>query len=179
MNRIGKGRASPARTVALVGVMAAAAECAKLALAVLPNIEAVTLLLALYGYVFGGVGIAAALVFVAIEPLIWGFNTWVVSYLLYWPLVSLVFMLLSRLKVKNRFVFCGFAVMLTLWFGVLTTLVDTGLLSGFFEDFWYRFSVMYVRGIVFFVVHTVSNAVIFLLLFKFLSERLSRLKHSI
>ena len=62
-------RISPARNIALVGIMAATVECAKLALAFLPNVEVVTLLLALYGYVFGYLGFAAAIVFVSIEPL--------------------------------------------------------------------------------------------------------------
>ena len=48
-----------AEIIALVGIMAATLECAKLALASLPNIEAVTLLSAVYGYVFGPLGIAA------------------------------------------------------------------------------------------------------------------------
>ena len=73
-----KRRRNPAYNVALVGIMAATVECGKLALAVLPNIEVVTILLALYGYVFGIYGIAAAFIFVSIEPLIYGFNTWVI-----------------------------------------------------------------------------------------------------
>ena len=55
-------RLSPARALALVGISAATVECGKLALMALPNIEVVTLLLALYGYVFGPLGVAAAVV---------------------------------------------------------------------------------------------------------------------
>lgn len=170
-------RATPARMIALVGIMAATVECGKLALSFLPNIEVVTLLLALYGYVFGFLGVVAALVFVSIEPIIYGFNTWVVSYYLYWPLVSLVFMLLAKIKVKNRFLLTGAAVLLTAWFGVLTTLVDLGLLSGFFDNFWYRFTVYYARGAVFYIVQIACNAVLFPFLFKFLAGKLERIKH--
>jgi energy-coupling factor transport system substrate-specific component len=155
--------------------MAATVECAKLALAFLPNVEVVTLLLALYGYVFGPLGFAAAIVFVSIEPLIYGFNTWVVSYYLYWPLVSLVFMLLAKLKVKNRWILTLVAVILTAWFGVLTTLVDIGLLSGFFDNFAYRFAVYYARGAVFYALQVASNLVLFPLLFRTLSEKLRKL----
>ena len=88
-----KGRAlSGAKAIALVGVTAATVECGKLVLSALPNIEVVTLLLALYGYVFGWYGVLSALVFVSIEPLIYGFGTWLPAYLIYWPLVALVFM---------------------------------------------------------------------------------------
>lgn len=171
-----KRKNSVARSLALVGIMAATVECGKLALSFIPNVEVVTLLLALYGYVFGWLGVVAAFVFVSIEPLIWGFGTWVVSYYLYWPLVSLVFMLLGRLGVKNRFVLTAFAVVLTAYFGVLTSLVDIGLLSGFFDDFFYRFAVYYARGIVFYVVQIVCNAVLFPSLFRFLAGRLTRIR---
>ena len=169
-------RISPARNIALVGIMAATVECAKLALAFLPNVEAVTLLLALYGYVFGFSGFAAAVVFVSIEPLIYGFNTWVVSYYLYWPFVSLTFMLLAKLRVKNRWLLTIAAVILTAWFGVLTTLIDIGLLSGFFDNFAYRFAVYYARGAVFYAVQIACNAILFPLLFRFLVNKLEKVK---
>lgn len=165
-----------ARSLALVGIMAATAECGKLALSFLPNVEVVTLLLALYGYVFGGLGVTAAFVFVSIEPLIWGFNTWVVSYYLYWPLVALVFMILSKFKIKNRVIIASSAVLLTFFFGILTALIDVGLLSGAFDNFAYRFGIYYARGIVFYIVQIVSNAVIFMLLFPFLRDRLEKIK---
>lgn len=170
-------RISPARKIALVGIMAATVECGKLVIAFVPNIEVVTLLLALYGYVFGILGFAAAIVFVSIEPLIYGFNTWVVSYYLYWPFVSLVFMLLAKLRVKNRWLLTLVAIILTAWFGVLTTLVDIGLLSGFFDNFFYRFSVYYARGVVFYAVQIACNAVLFPLLFSFLTKKLEKIKN--
>ncbi|MBE6644120.1 MAG: hypothetical protein E7612_01920 [Ruminococcaceae bacterium] len=172
----GSKRTSSAKIIALVGIMAATLECAKLALMFLPNIEVVTILLALYGYVFGIWGVAAAFVFVCIEPLIYGFGTWVVSYFLYWPLVALVFMIFARLKIKNRIVFTLAAAVLTIWFGVLTSLVDIGLFSGFFDNFWHRFGVYYLRGIPFYAAQLACNVVLFLLLFKFLTKKLEGVK---
>ena len=169
-------RKRPALTIALVGVMAATVECAKLALSALPNVEVVTLLLALFSYAFGWSGFFASIVFVSIEPLIYGFSTWVVSYYLYWPLVSIIFLLLGYKEVKNRWILTLTAVILTAWFGVLTSLVDIGLLSGFFDNFFYRFSVYYARGAVFYIVQIAANAVLFPLLFPFLSEKLKALK---
>ncbi len=179
ISRKKKKRGSAARIIALVGIMAATLECAKLALSFLPNIEVVTLLLALYGYTFGIYGVASALVFVSIEPIIYGFGTWVVSYYLYWPLVALVFMFLSKIRVKNRFMLTGVALLLTMWFGVLTTLVDIGLLSGFFDNFWYRFGVYYLRGIPFYIAQLVSNAVLFPLLFKYIVKKLELVKNDL
>ena len=173
-----KRKRSAARSIALVGVMAATLECAKLALSFLPNIEVVTLLAALYGYVFGVYGAMAALVFVSIEPIIYGFGTWVVSYYLYWPFVATAFMLLARIRIKNRFILTGVSLLLTAWFGVLTTLVDIGLLSGFFDNFWYRFGIYYARGLPFYAAQLASNAVLFPLLFKYIAKKLELFKRT-
>lgn len=156
--------------------MAATLECGKLALAALPNFEVVTLLCGIYGYVFGPLGVIASLVFVAIEPLIWGFGTWIISYIIYWPLVSVVFFLLSRFKVKSRVILTAAALILTLFFGVLTSLVDVGLFSGSYENFFYRFSVYYARGVVFYAIQLGANAILFPLLFPYLSSRLGALR---
>ena len=171
-----RSRRSPAKTIALVGIMSASIECGKLALSFLPNIEVVTLLCALYGYVFGLLGIVSVVVFVSIEPLIYGFGTWVVAYYLYWPFVAVVFMILGKIGLKNRFLLSGIAVLLTAWFGVLSSLVDLGLLSGFFDNFWQRFSIYYLRGIPFYIAQIVCNAVLIVFLFPYLSERLKIVK---
>ena len=172
-----KGNA--ARYAALGGIMAASLECAKLALAVIPNVEVVTLLLALYGYVFGGVGIAAAFVFVCIEPMIWGFGTWMISYFIHWPLVAFCFLMLGKARLKNRFLMTAVALALTAAFGVLTSLVDIGLFTGNFERFWYRFGIYYVRGIPFYLIQLACNAVLFPLLFPTLSSVLGKAKKRI
>ena len=168
---------SPARTIALVGIMAATVECGKLALAFVPNVEVVTFLLALYGYVFGIYGVVAAFVFVSIEPLIYGFGTWVISYYIHWPTVALAFMLLAKLRFKNRWIITSAAVLLTAWFGVLGSLVDVGLFSGTFDRFWYRFGIYYVRGIRFYITQIICNAVLFPSLFPYLSKKLDKIKN--
>ena len=166
--------------VALVGIMAATVECSKLALSSLPNVEVVTLLIALYSYVFGWLGVMAALVFVAAEPLIWGFGPWFISYLIYWPRVGAVFVFLGKIKVRNRLILTAAALCLTAFFGVLTSLVDVGLFSGYFDNFIYRFGIYYLRGLPFYFLQLGCNAVLFILIFPFLArklcEMLSRLK---
>ena len=164
------------RKIALVGMMAAILTGGKLALAVIPNVEVVTLLCALYGYVFGWLGIFAILVFVSVEPLLWGIGTWIVTYYLYWPLVGGVFFLLSRLGVKRRIPLTVSALLLVVWFGVFSSLVDVGLFTGFYEDFFHRFAIYYARGIVFYLVELACNAVLFPLLFLPLSHVLYDMK---
>jgi len=169
-------RKSIAQKIALVGIMAATVECGKLALSFIPNVEVVTLLLSLFSYVFGFSGVVAALIFISVEPLIWGFGTWFVSYLIYWPAISLIFFFLGKVRLKNRFIITLIAALLTFVFGILTSLIDIGLLSGFFDNFWKRFAIYYARGAVFYIVHVVSNTLIFLFLFDFLRSRLEKIK---
>ncbi len=160
-----QNKKSAALRVALVGMLAATLSCAKLVLSALPNIEVVTLLTALYGYVFGVWGILAAMVFVAVEPLFYSVGPWVITYALYWPLVAFVFWKVGKHGIKNRWILAGIAGILTVWFGVLSTLVDVGLFMGYRNDFFARFGIMYVRGIGFYITQTVCNLILFPLLF--------------
>lgn len=174
-NRLNTGGA--AKKIALVGIAAATIECGKLALAFLPNVEVVTLLTALYGYVFGLYGVIASLIFVCIEPIIWGVNTWIVLYFVYWPLVALCFWLFGKMGIKNRWILTASAVILTVIFGFLSALIDVGLFSGYFDNFIYRFGIYYLRGIAFYIAQIVTNAVLFPLLFTTLSEKLRTFKN--
>ena len=122
----------------------------------------------------------ASAIFVAIEPLIWGYNLWVVSYFLYFPPLAALFMLLGRImprpSFKVSFSATAIALVSTAWFGVLTSLIDIGLLTGYYEDFFTRFTIYYARGISFYIAQLVSNAVLFPLLFLPLSKALIRIR---
>lgn len=148
----------------------------KWALAVVPNIEVVSILLAVFATIWGMPwALLASLVFVVVESMLWGFGTWVISYIIYWPLLATVYWILGRYLTRAnlpplRTVIIGtvtIAVCTTL-FGVITSLVDVMIgyssSTGIFwalDDILTRFAVMYVRGIVYFVVHIVSNTVLF------------------
>ena len=172
------GRLLNARSIALVGIMAATLECGKLVLSFLPNIEVVTLLCALYGYAFGIYGVAATVVFVCIEPLIWGFGSWIITYIIYWPLVALVFMLLKKRGVKSRLWLTAVAVGMTVIFGVLSSIIDSALYLGINENYFKNFCLYYVRGIVFYLVQILCNAALFPTLFLFLVGKLEKMKSS-
>lgn len=165
-----------AKGIALVGIMAATLECAKLVLSFLPNIEVVTLLCALYGYVFGIYGVIATAVFVCIEPLIWGVGSWIISYFIHWPLVALIFMLLGRAGVKKRIPLTAIAVGLTFGFGLLSSVIDCGFYLGFNENYFKNLPIYYARGAIFYAVHIFTNLVVFPTLFPFLSKNLDRIK---
>ena len=172
-------RISAAKKLALVGVMAATVECGKLALSFLPNIEVVTLLLALYGYVFGWHGVVAAAVFVCIEPLICGFGSWIITYVLYWPAVAAVFMVLGRIGLKNRWILTLSAVGMTLVFGLLSSVIDAAFYFGINENYFSNLGLYYLRGIVFYAVQIACNAALFSTVFLYLSNKLSCVKRLI
>ena len=168
-----------ARSIALVGIMAATLECGKLALSFLPNIEVVTILCALYGYVFGIYGVIGAAVFVCIEPLIYGFGSWIVTYFIYWPLVAFIFMMLRKRGVKSRLWLTLIAVALTTCFGVLSSVVDTAFYLGINKNYLSNLVLYYLRGIVFYLVQIAYNSVLFPTLFLFLANKLEKLKPNI
>ena len=166
-----------AKNIAIISIMSATLSAGKLAMSVLPNIEPVTILIALYASVFGcAYVLPATAVFILLDVFIYGLNTWVISYFIYWPLVAVVFAFVNK-KQKGKIVNTIVAVLLTVSFGVLTSLVDVGLFMGAFDNFWYRFGIMYIRGIPFFAIHVLSNFALFLLCYTPLCKALSKTKN--
>ena len=165
-----------AKGIATIALMSAMLSGGKFVMSMLPNIEPVTILIAIFATVFGfAYVLPATIVFVVIDVMIYGLNTWVLSYLIYWPLVAFVFALINH-KPKGKWTNLVTAVLLTLFFGVLTSLVDVGLFMGAFDNFWYRFGIMYVRGIVFFSIHVLSNFALFLFCYTPLCKALTKAK---
>lgn len=162
----------------------------KLALAVIPNVEVITLLIAVFACTWGlYVTLPAVAVFIACDTLIWGMGTWVISYVIHWNVVAIAFYLLSKLKTKGWVTVVAnvsLAVVLCAVFGVLTSFVDTiiGYVphQGFYND-WSnvlsRFSVMYLSGITFYVTQIVTNAVTFSVLFVPLTKLMNKIKTSV
>ena len=156
--------------------MAATMSCGKLALAVFPNIEVVMLLCALYGYVFGFYGVAAAAVFVCIEPLIYGIGSWMLTYFLFWPGVALIFMLFAKMNVKKRMIFTLVAIGLSIAFGMLSALIDIAFMTGVNSYYFSNVIIYYIRGLGFDTVHVISNGIVFITLFPFLQKKLDQIK---
>ena len=170
-----RGR-SAALTVATVGVSAAVIEGGKLALMALPNIEVVTLFVALFSYVFGAAGVLSAVVFVLIEPMLWGFGAWTIGYFIYWPIVAVVFMIYGQLRLENRYILTGTAVILTVIFGLLTSFVDLVFYSQSFDNFFARYFAYYAQGAVFYALQISCNAVLFFLVFKYLASKIKKFR---
>ncbi len=148
----------------------------KWALALVPNVEIVSILLAVFATIWGMPwALLASLVFVTVEAMLWGFGTWVISYIIYWPLLGTVYYVLGKYLRRRNLPPLTTAILGTIsilictaLFGALTSLVDVILgyssSTGIFwalDDILYRFAIMYARGIVYFAVHIISNVALF------------------
>ena len=157
--------AKTAKSIVLIALMTACLTVVKQVLAVIPNVEGVSLLIAVFSATFGYMSIISSILFVVIECFIWGLNTWVIGYFIYWPLLAIVFCLLSRAN-PNTLLATITIVVMTFWFGVITSLVEVGLFSGSYDDCFTRFFIYSGRGVVFYVGHIVSNGIVCALLFE-------------
>ena len=169
---------STAKKIAALAVMAALLTGGKAALSAIFNVEIVSLFCALFGYVFGPIAVIPVCSFVFIEVLIWGigYPSWVIAYFINFNLIAILFWLLSKIKLKTPVLYCIVIAVMTFLFGVLEAALNVLPVSTDVENFIWRFSVYYGRGIVFCLVHIVSNTVIFAVLFMPLKKLLIVIK---
>jgi len=164
------------KNIVLTGLLAAAMTAGKLALAFIPNVEVVTVLILVYATVFGLRAVFAVLVFCTVEVLFYGFGTWVFLYYIYWSaLCSIACLLLKRPRSVAAVIY---AVVMTFLFGIIDTVINVvfAVLSGFScQESMSLFIGYYARGVWFYVVHIVSNALVVSALYRPLVSALSKL----
>lgn len=157
---------------------AAILSAGKMAFAVIPNIEVVTLFIMLFACVFKPqVCFISTIIFIAMETLIWGLASWVISYIIHWNFISLAtYFMANVLHVRNKFIYFAFVLIVTTMFGVLTSFVDALIAwdkTG--KSFGLLFTAIYMRGCYFYISHIVGNGIINLLLFAPLRTLLEKL----
>ena len=155
------------QNITLMGVLGALLILVQVGLAVLPNIELVSLLIILYSLVFGRRALIPVAVFILVEGLIYGFGLWWLNYLYIWPLLVLVALLLKKQRGRIFWVIVSAAYGLS--FGALCAipyLFIGGLPSAF--AYW-------VQGIPFDLLHCFGNGVTAFLLFNPLLKLFERL----
>lgn len=152
--------------LALLGALMFAA---KMALAALPNIEPVSLLVIVYTVVYGRKALYPIYVYVMLEVLFWGLGLWNLNYLYVWLVLFFLAMVFRNMKSP-----WGWAILsgtFGLSFGLLCTPVY--LLTGgwaFGLSWW-------VSGIPWDVVHCAGNFVIALVLVRPLTVGLTKIKN--
>ena len=159
-----------AREICLFGMLAAVTFGAKWVMAPLPNIEPVSLMVMLFGVVFGWKALFPVAVYVMAEILFYGLGPWNFNYLYVWLLLAAVAMLLRR--VKNPLLWATVSGFFGLMFGALCAPVDVFIGGvGYAAGKW-------VSGIPFDLLHCVGNFFMALLLFVPLRKLITRLYES-
>lgn len=130
----------------------------QVAMAALPNIELVTLLVMLYTRWFGRRTLLILLVFAFVEGLIYGFHLWWLMYLYVWPLLWLAVTLLGK-TVRPAVVWAALGGLFGLVFGLLCSLPYLALGGIHTALGWW------IAGIPFDLIHGCSNFVLILVLF--------------
>ena len=157
------------REVVLFGVLGALTFALKMCMALLPNIEPVSLLVMVFAAVFGLKALYPVYVYVAMEILYWGIGTWNVNYLYIWGILAVAALLLR--KSTQPLVWAMLSGVFGLAFGLLCAPVDVAV-GGL------SYAVTkWASGIPFDIAHCVGNFVIALILFKPLRRVLDRLYH--
>ena len=145
------------RQICLFGMLAALTFGAKWVMAALPNIEPVSLMVMVFGAVFGWQGLLPTFVYVMAEILFYGLGTWNINYLYVWPLLAVVAHLLRRMEHPLGWAMVSGA--FGLMFGALCAPVDV------FIGGWGYAAAKWVSGIPFDIAHGIGNFVIALALF--------------
>ena len=158
------------RQLVLFAMLGALTFAAKMVMALLPNIEPVSLFVMLFAVTFGRKCLYPIYTYVAME-LIHGIDLWTINYLYIWVILALAAYLLRHMEKP-----LGWAILsgtFGLLFGLLCTpvyLVTSGL---------YGALVWWSNGILFDLAHCAGNFVIALFLFVPLRKLLSKLYSNI
>lgn len=155
------------RDICLIAVLGVTLYASQVAMAFLPNIEIVSLLVIIFTLVLGKRIIGVLAVFVLVEGVTYGFGTWWLMYLYIWPLLALVTYLLRRMT--GTVSWALLSGVFGLLFGFLCSLVyfAIGGVGGGISYF--------ISGIPFDIIHCVSNFLLTMLLFKKLRSVLDNL----
>ena len=150
------------RDLVLVAVMAAVIEAAKLALSFLPNVEVITVLIAVFSTVWGiKYSLPATLVFCTVEMAIYGIGSWVPLYFIYWPLLAVIFHFGLRGKKPPVAMGIGLAigVVMTILFGVLSASMETLFVIGAVapDMLGTYFVSYYIKGLWYYIIHLYSS----------------------
>ena len=144
------------RELILLALMGALMMATQVALAALPNIHLVAVFIILAAQLFAWKSLFSIYIFVLLEGLIYGFSMWFINYLYVWAVLDVVCVLLR--KNKSCVFWAAVAGIFGAMFGALCSI------PYFFIGGWKAAFSYWIAGILFDVIHCVSNAAIVLVL---------------
>lgn len=151
----------------LFGVLGALTFALKLAMAGLPNIEPVSLMVMLFAVIFGWKALYPVYLYVLLEILVYGVGTWNICYLYVWPVLAAAAICFR--KMESPLGWALLSAVFGLAFGALCGIVDI-----FIGGVPYA-AAKWVSGIPFDLLHCGGNFVIALVMFKPLRTLLTKL----
>ena len=157
--------------ICLYGMLGAILFAFKFAMAFLPNIEPVSLLLIIYTIVFGIKTIYPLIIYVLLEFLIYGFGFWSIAYLYIWLILVIATIAIYKItnNSMNTLLWASVCGMFGLIFGLLYT--PLYMISGGFA-----FAITWwVSGIPYDAIHCVANFILCAILFKPITNILLKL----
>lgn len=155
------------QSVTRIALFGALLYASHLALSFLPNIEIVTLLIVLFTKHFGKEGTFSCFVYVLLTAFTWGFGLWWITYLVVWPLFSLVVYKLRY--IDNWLVWAIINAVFGLSFGALFALPYIIVSPAYALSYW-------ISGIPFDISHCLGNFISALVLGKPLDLALGKIK---
>lgn len=166
-----KSAGATIRDIAVMGLCAAILIAVQVAMAPIPNIELVSLLVIVYTLAFGPRVLYIVYIFALAEGLIYGFSLWWIPYLYVWTILAFVTWLLRGMRRP-----LGWAILsgaFGLLFGALCTIINLFIGGLSFAISWW------VSGIPFDLIHCAGNFVLCLVLWKPMNKLLTAalLKH--
>lgn len=151
-----------------MGMMVAVLEVVKIALMTLPNIELVSLMIVLFTILIGKKAFLVVTAFSIVECLLWGFGIWSIGYFYVWPILVLITLIFR--KQSSPLVWAIVLGFFGLFYGSMFSLTNL-VVSGPEAALSYL-----VSGLIFDVIHCVSNFISTLVLFKPLKAILVKIK---
>lgn len=140
------------REIVILALLAALMFATQVALAALPNIHLVAVIVILAAILFGWKALYSVYVFVLLEGLIYGFSMWFVNYLYVWTVLTVIAVLFRNNH--SRLFWAVVAGIFGLLFGALCAI------PYFFVGGWAAAFSYWIAGIPFDLLHCVSNAVL-------------------
>ena len=163
-----KKKGLPLGEVVLFGMLGALTFALQVAMAALPNIEPVSLLVMLFAVVFGWKSLYAVYVFVVMEVLFHGLGLWNINYLYVWTILAVAAILLR--KMESPLGWATLAAAYGMCFGALCGIVDIFIGGPSYAV------TKWISGIPFDLLHSGGNFAIALVLWKPLRQLLEKLK---
>jgi len=146
----------PIRELVELSLMGALMVGTQVAMATLPNVNLVSVLIMLTVIVYGVKAFYPVYVFVLLEGLIYGFGLWFINYLYIWAILTVIALIFR--KNENRLIWAVIAGLFGLCFGALCAIPYFFIGGpGFALSYW-------VSGIPFDITHCISNFVLTFLL---------------